>query len=701
MIDVYLILYLFDIPMKKNYKNFLKIVRNGFVGHIGLVCAFIFGFHNGLDAQASAYSFVQSTGGAFTPLTSGTVLAAASANSGTASLYNVSYPLTIPFSFNYNGKLYTDLKVSSNGYIAFGGTDDTVASTPISGTYNWEGSVSAWGRAINTFYSINNTTGDIQWEVLGTAPNRELVIQWTNFRPTYTTSTTAVYAFSFQIRLKETSNQIEMVYTPGAYLLGTTTFASTAQVGLRGANNSDFNNRTNASTIVFTNSSGGTANNSTQYFSTSSSATSGMPPAGLSYLWSPPACFAPTLTTGSSTTNSITVNWAAPTPAPGSYDVYYSTTNSAPTSSTTPTQTNINATTTTIGNSLSPLTVYYVWVRGNCGSGNYSAWSLQPLVVTTLCQPPALLSTTGTVVCSGGTATVSATADTGAIVKWYDVAAGGTALGTGTTFTAPMLTSTTNYYAAAVNESEEYIGKQTLESGASTGGGLSSYLIFTAFSTFTLQTVDLFPYSSTDGTAGTVTIELRDSSGAVLQSKIVNVVGRSSVANSTPQTVSVDFVIPPGVNYRLGVGAWTGVTNMYRDSSNLGFPYTSPGIVSILGGSLSTPYYYFFYNWKILKSCESVRTQVTATVDSACLATQETDLQAELKVYPNPFNDYIYINDVEKVKSLRVSDVSGKILKTIVNPTSEIRLNDLTSGMYLILLDMKDGSKQTLKAIKK
>ena len=88
--------------------------------------------------------------------------------------------------------------------------------------------------------------------------------------------------------------------------------------------------------------------------------------------------------------------------------------------------------------------------------------------------------------------------------------------------------------------------------------------------------------------------------------------------------------------------------------------------------------------------------------DSSVLATSETAVvKNNLKVYPNPFSDILNISDVKNVKSVSVIDLSGRVVKTIDNPSSALQLGDLKQGMYLISLKMKDGSVQTLKTIKK
>ncbi|WP_084220950.1 fibronectin type III domain-containing protein [Chryseobacterium sp. StRB126] len=84
------------------------------------------------------------------------------------------------------------------------------------------------------------------------------------------------------------------------------------------------------------------------------------------------------------------------------------------------------------------------------------------------------------------------------------------------------------------------------------------------------------------------------------------------------------------------------------------------------------------------------------------LSTSETTLaKNEIKAYPNPFTDVLNISDASKVKSVSIVDAAGRLVKTIDNPSSELHLADLKQGMYLIVLQMKDGSKQVVKSIKR
>jgi hypothetical protein len=90
-----------------------------------------------------------------------------------------------------------------------------------------------------------------------------------------------------------------------------------------------------------------------------------------------PTCFVPTINAATNvTSNSATINWTAPSPAPANgYDYYFSDNNTAPTGSTTPSGSVAAGTTTANLNSLIPATTYYYWIRSNCGSGDYSNWS--------------------------------------------------------------------------------------------------------------------------------------------------------------------------------------------------------------------------------------------------------------------------------------------------------------------------------------
>ncbi|MBH1960364.1 MAG: T9SS type A sorting domain-containing protein [Flavobacteriia bacterium] len=74
--------------------------------------------------------------------------------------------------------------------------------------------------------------------------------------------------------------------------------------------------------------------------------------------------------------------------------------------------------------------------------------------------------------------------------------------------------------------------------------------------------------------------------------------------------------------------------------------------------------------------------------------------KANLSIYPNPFHDVLKISDVNGVKSVSITDVAGRLVKTM-KPAAELNVSELKSGLYMVTLNMEDGSSKTIKAIKK
>ena len=109
--------------------------------------------------------------------------------------------------------------------------------------------------------------------------------------------------------------------------------------------------------------------------------------------WEPkPTCFTPTnIVLSNVTSATANIAWTAPSPAPAmGYDIYYSTNNTAPTSSTVPNITGVTANPYTI-QGLNSATTYYIWIRSRCSASDQSLWS-NIVSVQTLCAPVATLS---------------------------------------------------------------------------------------------------------------------------------------------------------------------------------------------------------------------------------------------------------------------------------------------------------------------
>lgn len=74
--------------------------------------------------------------------------------------------------------------------------------------------------------------------------------------------------------------------------------------------------------------------------------------------------------------------------------------------------------------------------------------------------------------------------------------------------------------------------------------------------------------------------------------------------------------------------------------------------------------------------------------------------KTSLSVFPNPFQDVLKISDIKGVKSISISDVSGRQVKNM-KPAAELNLSDLKTGMYIVTLNMEDGTVRSFKTIKK
>jgi len=93
---------------------------------------------------------------------------------------------------------------------------------------------------------------------------------------------------------------------------------------------------------------------------------------------------------------------------------------------------------------LTSTTTYYVEaIQGNCTSSRIAVSAN----VSNFIPSPTVSDIT---ICTGTTGTFTATAPIGAIFDWYDQATGGSLLHTGSSFTTPVLTSTTTYYVEAI-----------------------------------------------------------------------------------------------------------------------------------------------------------------------------------------------------------------------------------------------------------
>jgi len=258
----------------------------------------------------SDYAFSSSTG-TYTELTGGTT-------HGTSANDNeVFNAIPIGFDFNFNGTVYTNISIATNGFIAMGASVAT-ATTAIS-----------TGATNNVIVPLNRDirsrdTGILSSHLTGTAPNRVFTVQWHDYRRYPTTAVNDT--LNFQINLFETTNVITFNY--GHFFAASVTTAATVQCGLRGDSNTEFINRT--TTTDWTATTAGTANNASCRMNDTV-----IPPNGLVFTWTPPSAGTPPnpaqiVSPANGVSNiALTANliWSSGGGVPTGYKVYFGTDN--------------------------------------------------------------------------------------------------------------------------------------------------------------------------------------------------------------------------------------------------------------------------------------------------------------------------------------------------------------------------------------
>jgi hypothetical protein len=82
------------------------------------------------------------------------------------------------------------------------------------------------------------------------------------------------------------------------------------------------------------------------------------------------------------------------------------------------------------------------------------------------------------------------------------------------------------------------------------------------------------------------------------------------------------------------------------------------------------------------------------------LSTSENNIQSGIAVYPNPFNNILNISDAKDVKTVSVTDATGRLIKIIEKPSASIEMSELEKGVYFVTLHFKNGTNKSFKSIK-
>jgi hypothetical protein len=349
------------------------------------------------------------------------------------------------------------------------------------------------------------------------------------------------------------------------------------------------------------------------------------------------------------TVNTATISWTASTTPPANgYEYYYATTNTVPTAATTPSGSTAAGVVTAGLSGLAPSTQYYYWVRTNCNGTDKGVWSS---------------SATFTTACSVLTPAYTNNFNTVPGACWSNTDLGG----------SPATGSTSTGSALWVED-----------------GFLNS------------------------GSTGSIRCNIYDGFGSRrigwLKSPVFNLssggyrvkfdYGLTNFNVATSGTLGSDDIVQFVVSQD-GGSTWTVLRtwNAANSPSNTSTAY-SLDLTSYT--SANTRFAFFSDNGPVGDANDVDFFIDNFTVETIpSLGTVDAIKKDNVKIYPNPFSDVLNISDVKNVKSISIVDIAGRVVKTIEKPSSSLQLRELNSGMYMVILNMNDGSRQTIKAIKK
>lgn len=334
---------------------------------------------------------------------------------------------------------------------------------------------------------------------------------------------------------------------------------------------------------------------------------------------------------------------------------------------------------------------YAVTIQGVCGS-----FTSAPVMIALRDAPDAPIADDVTIPINTA-ATLEAVGEN---IQWYSTSAGGTAIGSGNTYTTPVLNTNTAYWASAsiTHGGEEFFGGRT---NNSTNGiyhtNTDNYQIFSAFEDMIIRSVKVYANSAGNRTIAVV----NQSNGSTIATGTFNIPQGES-------RVEVNFTVPAGGPY--GLRCVGGNPGLWRDGlgSNPSYPYALGELGSMTSSSASgqnaTAYYYFFYDLEVARpsvTCEGPRTQVDVLVGPTSL-TVNSATPDQLNIWPNPTNGVVTISleSAGSATRLEVLDVAGRLVFTtnldrVAQGQAVVDLSDLAAGDYTVAIHGENGRKVT------
>ena len=183
---------------------------------------------------------------------------------------------------------------------------------------------------------------------------------------------------------------------------------------------------------------------------------------------------------------------------------------------------------------------------------------------------PVITSTTSASRCGTGTVTLQATASpSGSVIKWYNQATGGTLLGTGTSYTTPVISTTTSYYVDATNNGITSSPRTTVTATVQQPASATISYAGTPFCKWLTapQNVTLTGTSGGTYTAYPSGLNIHSGTGAIVP--VASVPGTYTVTYTIPGTGECGVVTSSTEVIIIGDLVWSGSVNTdWNESGN-------------------------------------------------------------------------------------------------------------------------------------
>lgn len=210
---------------------------------------------------------------------------------------------------------------------------------------------------------------------------------------------------------------------------------------------------------------------------------------------------------------------------------------------------------------------------------------------------------------SCGPDSVSLFATANGPIYWFSDPQGTNLIHTGTSFTTPYISTSQTYYLRTEMENISFGGKtDSSGTGAFFTSNTAHGLIFNAYEPVLLKSVLMYAQ-----TAGNRVIRLENSAGTLIQSVTVFVPAGAS-------RVNLNLNIPVGNDLRLMGPLAPGLfRNGSTSSPTLPYPYSIGSFIDITSSTASSftqQFYYYFYDWEVVRNCKSALVPIHAYIVS-------------------------------------------------------------------------------------